>query len=145
MKLAISENATRVIIGLAVLGLIISAILHLELIFLTGSYQMKYGGILSDIGVVLLFLPPVYEVFRSGELYNNFITNLTDDDYPKLTMLMFKISMFYFSALFIINLTNFYYDRIDDYLDRLFWSFGSVVIFLGVIIYNQAILNARRS
>ena len=145
MKFVISENATRVITGLAVLGLVISVIVHLESIFLKGAYQIIYGVFLFNIGIALFVLPPLYEIFRSRELYNNFISNLTEQDFPKLTMLIFKIAMFYFSILLIIELINLYYGKTDDYTNRLFWSFGNVVIFLGIIIYNQTIQNVRRS
>jgi len=145
VKLAISKNATRAIIGLAILGFALSIIVHLESVFLTGAYQKYYGEILFDVGILLFVFPPLYELYRSRELLNNIISNITEKDFPKLTILVFKIGIFYFSVLFVIVLMNIFYEKTDNYIHNLFWSFGNVVLFLSIIFYNQTMLNVRRS
>jgi len=145
MKFGLSERTTKIILGVATVGLIFSVFLHVDTLFLSSAYYDIYGETLFGVAFVSLLFPLLYETRYSAKQGYDFRKYLTEEYYPEWTKPMWIALMVYFVVLFGTVLITYLSGNSVENISNNFLSLGNVVVFSGSCFYHQTVLNVGRS
>lgn len=142
LEAEIDVKLNRALLSVSVAGLAIGVIIHLNALFFSGVYQEVYGNLLFGIGFVALLFPLLYQTRRAAGDGLDLREILSFERLPPWFMQVWSLVSLYLALLLAAVLLGGLSGTSGEYVDRLFWSLGNVVIFLAGGLYHHAVLQA---
>lgn len=129
----------------AIGGLIVSVFFHINAFYFSGIYYDLYGYLLFGIGFISIAIPALFETHQTIKRGSDGRGLRGKIFATKPIAYLWKIVMIYFVVLFTCSLYRWATGPTNTSLDRLLWSWGTVMFFFASIAYHRKAISDGRS